>query len=53
MLAILVDASVAGSSAGAPAWCVKLVGHHENDWPAELRIAMTTVVDMRGKGPSA
>ena len=53
VLDTLVDAGVARSRAEALAWCVKLVGQHENDWLAELREAMTAVADVRGKGPSA
>ncbi len=53
VLDTLVDAGVARSRADALAWCVRLVGQHEGDWLAELREAMTTVADVRAKGPSA
>ena len=53
VLDTLVDAGVARSRADALAWCVRLVGQHEDDWLAELREAMTTVADVRAKGPAA
>jgi hypothetical protein len=53
VLDTLVDAGVARSRADALAWCVKLVGQHEDDWLTELRDAMTTVADVRAKGPAA
>ncbi len=40
VLDTLVDAGVARSRADALAWCVRLVGQHEDDWLAELRDAM-------------
>jgi hypothetical protein len=49
----LVDAGVARSRAEALAWCVRLVGRHEDDWLAELREAMTHVEDVRSRGPQA
>ena len=53
VLDTLVDAGVARSRADALAWCVRLVGQHEDDWLAELRDAMTAVEDVRAKGPAA
>jgi len=53
VLDTLVDAGVARSRADALAWCVRLVGQHEDDWLTELRDAMTTVADVRAKGPAA
>ncbi len=53
VLDTLVDAGVARSRADALAWCVRLVGQHEDDWLAELRAAMTQVADVRAKGPAA
>ena len=53
VLDTLVDAGVARSRADALAWCVRLVGRHEDDWLAELREAMTAVADVRAKGPAA
>ena len=53
VLDTLVDAGVARSRADALAWCVRLVGQHEDDWIAELREAMNTVADVRAKGPDA
>lgn len=53
VLDTLVDAGVAKSRSDALAWCVRLVGQHEGDWLAELRSAMESVADVRGKGPAA
>ena len=53
VLDTLVEAGVARSRSEALAWCVRLVGQHEEDWLAELRGAMGTVADVRSKGPSA
>ncbi|MEO5710330.1 MAG: hypothetical protein ABIQ59_10965 [Nocardioidaceae bacterium] len=53
VLDTLVDAGVARSRSEALAWCVRLVGQHEDDWLADLREAMTAVADVRAKGPGA
>ena len=53
VLDTLVDAGVARSRSDALAWCVRLVGQHEDDWLTELRDAMTAVADVRSKGPAA
>lgn len=53
VLDTLVDAGVARSRADALAWCVRLVGQHEDDWLTELREAMSGVADVRAKGPAA
>jgi hypothetical protein len=53
VLDTLVDAGVARSRSDALAWCVRLVGQHEEDWLAELRQAMQSVADVRSKGPAA
>lgn len=53
VLDTLVDSGVARSRSDALAWCVRLVGQHEEDWLAELREAMTAVEQVRGKGPAA
>jgi len=53
VLDTLVDTGVARSRADALAWCVRLVGQHEDDWLTELRDAMTAVADVRSKGPAA
>ena len=52
VLDTLVDAGVARSRSEALAWCVRLVGQHEDDWLGELRDAMTHVADVRAKGPA-
>lgn len=53
VLDTLVDAGVARSRSDALAWCVRLVGQHEDDWLTELRDAMSSVADVRSKGPAA
>ncbi|QNN54665.1 hypothetical protein [Nocardioides mesophilus] len=53
VLDTLVDAGVARSRSEALAWCVRLVGQHEQDWLAELREAMTHVAEVRHNGPAA
>ena len=53
VLDTLVAAGVARSRADALAWCVRLVGQHEADWLEELREAMTSVADVRSRGPAA
>jgi hypothetical protein len=53
VLDTLVDAGVARSRSDALAWCVRLVGQHEDDWLTELRDAMGAVDDVRRRGPAA
>ncbi|KQY63961.1 MULTISPECIES: hypothetical protein [unclassified Nocardioides] len=53
VLDTLVDSGVARSRADALAWCVRLVGQHEQDWLEELRGAMAKVADVRTQGPTA
>lgn len=53
VLDTLVDAGVARSRADALAWCVRLVGQHEDDWLGELRDAVSQVADVRAQGPTA
>ncbi len=47
----LIDAGVARSRSEALAWCVRLVAQHEADWIQELRDAMTSVEEVRSRGP--
>jgi hypothetical protein len=51
VLDTLVDAGVARSRADALAWCVRLVGEHAETWLDELREAMTSVDEVRTRGP--
>jgi hypothetical protein len=53
VLDTLVEAGVARSRSEALAWCVRLVGQHEEDWLTELRDAMGAVADVRSRGPAA
>jgi hypothetical protein len=47
----LIDAGVARSRSEALAWCVRLVAQHEADWIQELRDAMSSVEEVRSRGP--
>lgn len=51
VLDTLVDGGVARSRSDALAWCVRLVGEHEDTWLAELRAALRKVEHVRAAGP--
>jgi hypothetical protein len=51
VLDTLVDAGVARSRSDALAWCVRLVGEHEDTWLAALRDALRHVERVRAAGP--
>jgi hypothetical protein len=51
VLDTLVDAGVARSRSDALAWCVRLVGQHEDSWLADLREALRHVEQVRSAGP--
>ena len=51
VLDTLVDAGVARSRSDALAWCVRLVGEHEDSWLTDLRDALRKVEQVRGEGP--
>jgi hypothetical protein len=51
VLDTLVDAGVARSRSEALAWAVRLVGQHAEGWLTELREAMASVEEVRGRGP--
>jgi hypothetical protein len=51
VLDTLVDAGVARSRSDALAWCVRLVGEHEDSWLADLRTALERVEQVRAEGP--
>ena len=53
VLDTLVDAGVARSRSEALAWCVKLVGEHEDSWLVDLREALRRVQQVRSEGPAA
>lgn len=53
VLDTLIDAGVARSRSEALAWCVRLVGKHQDEWIRSLREALTAVEKVRGEGPSA
>src|SRR3954462_107809 len=51
VLDTLVDAGVARSRSEALVWAVRLVGQHAEQWLTELREAMASVEEVRGRGP--
>ncbi|HEU5419717.1 MAG TPA: hypothetical protein VFV41_18660 [Streptosporangiaceae bacterium] len=51
VLDTLVDAGVARSRSDALAWCVRLVGEHQDSWLADLRAALEKVEQVRAEGP--
>ena len=51
VLDTLVDAGVARSRSDALAWCVRLVGEHEDAWLGDLREALERVEKIRAEGP--
>jgi hypothetical protein len=51
VLDTLVDGGVARSRSDALAWCVRLVGEHEDAWLADLRAALRKVEQVRAGGP--
>lgn len=53
VLDTLVDAGVARSRSDALAWCVRLVGQHEDSWLVDLRAALRHVEQVREHGPHA
>src|SRR5262249_50766665 len=53
VLDTLVDAGVARSRSDALAWCVRLVGQHEDAWLTDLREALRRVEHVRAGGPRA
>jgi hypothetical protein len=53
VLDTLVDAGVARSRSEALAWAVRLVGRNADAWLSELRDAMASVEEVRGRGPQA
>jgi hypothetical protein len=52
VLDTLVDASVARSRSDALAWCVRLVGQHQDEWIGKLRDALVAVKQVRAEGPA-
>ena len=53
VLDTLVSASVARSRSDALAWCVRLVGQHQDEWIAKLRDALVAVNEARASGPAS
>jgi hypothetical protein len=53
VLDTLVEASVAKSRSDALAWCVRLVGQHQDEWIAKLRDALVEVNKVRADGPAS
>ena len=52
VLDTLVEAGVARSRSHALAWCVRMVGEHQEEWIAKLREALTEVEKVRAEGPA-
>jgi len=52
VLDTLVDSGVARSRSHALAWCVRLVGQHQDEWLRELRDALAQVEKVRATGPN-
>ena len=53
VLDTLVEAGVARTRSEALAWCVRLVGQHQQEWIEQLREALTAVERARATGPAA
>jgi hypothetical protein len=53
VLDTLIDAGLARTRSEALAWCVRLVGEHEEEWLTELRGAFQAVEEVRQKGPKS
>jgi hypothetical protein len=53
VLDTLVEAGVARSRSDALAWCVRLVGEHEDSWLGALRDALRHVEQVRAEGPGS
>ena len=53
VLDTLIDGGLARTRSEALAWCVRLVGEHEQEWLAELRDAFQHVEEVRRKGPKS
>ncbi len=53
VLDTLVEAGVARSRSDALAWCVRLVGEHEDTWLTDLREALRKVEQVRSGGPGS
>ena len=53
VLDTLIDGGLARTRSEALAWCVRLVGEHEDEWLAELREAFEAVAEVRRKGPKS
>jgi hypothetical protein len=51
VLDTLIESGVARSRSEALAWCVRLVSDHEGDWIRELREAVSSVEEVRKRGP--
>jgi hypothetical protein len=53
VLDTLVDSGVARSRSEALAWCVRLVGQHQDSWLSDLRDALRRVEQVRAEGPGS
>lgn len=53
VLDTLIDGGLARTRSEALAWCVRLVGEHEESWLGQLREALRRVEEVRAEGPQA
>ena len=53
VLDTLVEGGVSRSRSDALAWCVRLVGQHEDSWLAEMRTALRRVEEVLSEGPGS
>ncbi len=51
VLDLLVAGGIARSRSDALGWCVRLVRQHEGDWLGDLRDSLTSVEEVRRRGP--
>jgi hypothetical protein len=51
VLDTLIDSGVARSRSDAVAWCVRLVAKNQDEWLDELRDALSSVKEVRDRGP--
>jgi hypothetical protein len=52
VLDTLIEGGVARSRSEALAWCVRLVGTHEESWLKDLKAALAAVHEVRDAGPT-
>lgn len=53
VLDTLIESGVARSRSEALAWCVRQVGHNQAEWLGDLEDALSTVEEVRRRGPGS